>query len=49
MKRVKDVARLKAICQNLMYANLSLTDGVYSVLSDMDIIKRIGPLGKKSR
>lgn len=47
LKLAQDVHDLKAISQNLMHANLSVTDGVYGILSDMDVIKRIGSLGKK--
>jgi len=31
-----------------MHANLTVTDGVYGILSDTDVIQRIGALGKKS-
>jgi site-specific recombinase XerD len=46
LKLAKDIHDLKAISQNLMHANISVTDGVYGVLSDRDVIKRIGSLGK---
>jgi len=42
---VKDIASLKAISQNLMHSNLSITDGVYGILSDTDIQKQIASLG----
>jgi hypothetical protein len=31
-----------------MHANLSITDGVYGILSDMDVKSQIQSLGKKS-
>jgi len=47
LKLAKDVHDLKAISQNLMHANLSVTDGVYGILSDNDVTRRIGALGKR--
>ena len=41
----KDVGDLKAVSMNLMHSNLSITDGVYGVLSTADIGKRIAGLG----
>lgn len=46
LKQAKDIPALKAISQNLMHANLSITDGVYGVLSDMDVQAQIQSLGK---
>jgi len=46
LKLAEDVQDLKAISQNLMHGNLSITDGIYGILSETDIIKRIGSLGK---
>ena len=48
LKLVKDIVGLKAISQNLMHSNLSITDGVYGVLSDNDIKKRINGLNSKT-
>ncbi len=48
LKLAKDVQDLKAISQNLMHANLTVTDGVYGILSDNDVVRRIGALGKNS-
>jgi len=45
IKMAKDIAALKAVSQNLMHSNLSITDGVYGILSDMDIQKQIVSLG----
>lgn len=41
-----DVADLKAVSQNLMHANLSITDGVYGMLSVDAVGKRISSLGR---
>lgn len=46
LKQAKDIPALKAISQNLMHSNLSITDGVYGILSDMDVRKQIQSLGK---
>ena len=46
LKMAKDVSALKAVSQNLMHANLSITDGVYGVLSEVDIKEQIGELGR---
>ena len=46
MKNAKDVPALKAVSQNLMHANLSITDGVYGILSDKDVQENIRSLGK---
>jgi site-specific recombinase XerC len=43
----KDVGDLKAVSMNLMHSNLSITDGVYGVLSSADVGKRIAGLGVK--
>lgn len=47
LKNSKDISALKAVSQNLMHANLSITDGVYGVLSGTDVKAEIGELGKK--
>lgn len=44
----RDVAALKAVSQNLMHSNLSITDGIYGILSDIDMKSRIISL-KESR
>ncbi len=46
LKQAKDIPALKAISQNLMHANLSVTDGVYGILSDNDVKAQIHGLGK---
>ncbi len=45
LKNAKDVSALKAVSQNLMHANLSITDGVYGILSEGDIKAQINKLG----
>jgi len=47
LKNAKTIAALKAVSQNLMHSNLSITDGIYGILSDMDVQKEISSLGKK--
>jgi len=42
----KDIAALKAVSQNLMHSNLSITDGVYGILSEIDTRERILGLGQ---
>jgi hypothetical protein len=37
----KDIQALKAVSQNLMHSNISITDGIYGVLSNIDVRKRI--------
>ena len=38
------MADFKAISMNLMHASMSITDGIYSVLSEQDISERIASL-----
>jgi integrase len=47
LKHCKDVADLKAVSQNLMHANLGITDGVYGILSEDDVGARIADLGRE--
>jgi len=47
LKLAKDIAELKAVSQNLMHANLSITDGVYGILSEMDVKRQIESLTQK--
>lgn len=46
LKNARDVPALKAVSQNLMHKNLSVTDGVYAILSEMDVKQQISLLGK---
>lgn len=45
LKNAKDIPALKAVSQNLMHANLSITDGVYGILSEQDVKEQIANLG----
>jgi len=47
LKNAKDVSAVKAVSQNLMHENLTITDGVYGILSESDVKKRIGELGQR--
>ena len=47
LKQARDIADLKAVSQNLMHSNLSITDGVYGVLSEEDTRNRILELGSR--
>jgi integrase len=47
LKKAKDISTLKAVYQNLMHANLSVTDGVYGILSDNDVRGQISSIGNK--
>jgi hypothetical protein len=44
IKLAKDIAALKAVSQTLMHSNLSITDGIYGILSEIDIRKQIDRL-----
>ena len=46
LKNAKDIPALKAVSQNLMHSNLSITDGVYRILSEVDVRDQIKELGK---
>ncbi len=39
------MADYKAVSQNLMHANLGITDSIYAMLSDADVSSRIANLG----
>lgn len=47
LKQSKDISDLKAVSMNLMHSNLSITDGVYGVLSTADVGQRIAGLGRQ--
>ena len=47
LKNAKDVSVLKAVSQNLMHENLTITDGIYGILSETDVRKQISELGQK--
>lgn len=46
LKQARDMADHKAVSQNLMHSNISVTDGIYGILSADDTRKRIANLGK---
>lgn len=45
LKRVKDLAGLKAVSQNVMHANVGITDGLYGQFSNDDVHDLIAELG----
>ena len=47
LKLGRDLSALKAISQNLMHSNISITDGVYGILLDNDVREQISNLGRK--
>lgn len=47
LKLAQDMADFKAISMNLMHANMSITDGIYAILSEQDISERIASLGER--
>jgi integrase len=47
LKHADNMGQLKAISQNLMHANISITDGIYGGLSDSDINEQITSLTKE--
>lgn len=46
VKNSKDIAQLKAISQNMMHANLGITDGIYGVLAEDDLSNILGSFGQ---
>ena len=48
LKKAQDVKDSKAVSQNLMHSNLSITDGVYGILSSQDVGEAIKNLGEKA-
>jgi len=44
LKLAKDIGELKAISQNLMHSNISITDGIYGILSEKDMKAQINAL-----
>ena len=49
IKLAKDMGQFKAISQNLMHSNLSITDGVYGILSSEDVGNKIKNLGESKQ
>jgi len=48
LKHAKDISQLKAISQNMMHANISITDGIYGGLSVSDVKDQITSLTDNS-
>jgi integrase len=46
IKNARTISSLKAVSQNLMHSSLKITDGVYGILSDLDVQSEIHSLGK---
>lgn len=46
LKRAKDIPALKAVSQNLMHSNISITDGVYGILNENDVKSKLLNLEK---
>lgn len=46
LKQARTIEQLKAISQNLMHSSLTITDGVYGVLSGQDMADAIAGLGR---
>ena len=45
VKKSKDIAQLKAISQNLMHANIGITDGIYGKLAEEDLADILSNFG----
>ena len=45
VKKAKDIAQLKAISQNLMHANIGITDGIYGNLAEDDLAEILKDFG----
>lgn len=45
LKQAQNMADFKAVSMNLMHSNMSITDGIYSILSEQDVSSRISSLG----
>ncbi len=46
VKKAKDIAQLKAISQNLMHANIGITDGIYGKLAEDDLAEILSDFGE---
>lgn len=45
VKKAKDIGQLKAISQNLMHANIGITDGIYGKLAEEDLAEILSTFG----
>ena len=48
LKMAQDMGDFKAISQNMMHANLSITDGIYGMFSEDEVKNRITGLNNTS-
>jgi len=48
-KMAKDIVDLKAVSRNLMHSSLTMTDAVYGIFSESDVMTRITSLGERER
>lgn len=46
IKHAKNVAQLKAVSQNMMHANIGITDGIYGKLAEDDLAEILSSFGK---
>lgn len=46
IRMAKNIAALKAVSQNLTHSNLNITDGIYGILSKLDVREQIIGLGQ---
>lgn len=49
LKLTQNMADYKAVSQNLMHANMGITDSIYAILSESDMRERIEALGKATQ
>lgn len=47
VKHAENVAQLKAISQNMMHANVGITDGIYGKLAEEDLLEILSNFGQK--
>lgn len=48
VKKARDIAELKAISQNMMHANIGITDGLYGKLAEDDLSDILSNFGKEN-
>jgi len=48
VKKAKDMAQMKAISQNMMHANMGITDGLYGRLAEEDLADILSNFGEES-
>jgi site-specific recombinase XerD len=47
LKNAKDIQGLKVVSQTMMHSNLSVTDGVYGIPSQLGVNEQMAEIGKK--